>query len=252
MRDFQNMIWSPEAYEAAAFLAQAAGEEMLARLDLMAVQPAVMVDAGCGMGELAAGLLAKYPAATVYAVDLSAEMLSRVGEGVVCRQEDAANLSLPDQSVDLICANFLLPWAADANACLREFRRILKPNGLLMVSVLGMNTMRELQSVISADVMPRLIDMHDAGDALITAGFIEPVMDTAIIPVRYRDHQRMQDELHAAGLLHPSVTLPAAEYTVTFEVVHGHAFAPQAAGFKADADGVVRIPLRHLRTTSGY
>lgn len=215
------------------------------------IKPAVIVDAGCGAGELAAGLAQRFPDAKVYAVDVSEKMLRHAEQcsAIICRQEDAANLSLPDHSVDLLCANFLLPWSADANACLREWRRVLTQNGLLMVSVLGSKTLRD----IAPDaLLPALIDMHDLGDALVAAGFADPVMDTYELTVRYRELARMQHELHAAGFVARHVELPEMNLHVMFEVVHGHAFAPlKTAEFKSDADGLVRIPVDHLRKSRG-
>lgn len=246
MSDRKNMQWSPAVYKDAAFLAQDACHEMLSRLDLMAINPKVIVDAGCGLGELASALALKYPEAKIYAVDISEEMLAHAqqSEKIIYRREDAAKLSLPNQSVDLICANFLLPWANDADACLREWRRVLSPNGLLMVSVLGPDTLRD----VPADCKPSLVDMHDLGDALINAGFAEPVMDTCQIDVNYRDQERMQSELHASQLLFGDIP-EAVSLKVTFEVIYGHAFAPLASGFKSGADGLVRIPLDSLRKT---
>ena len=223
---------------------------MLSRLEWMVIKPAVIVDAGCGTGEVAHALAAHYPEAKVYAVDVSAEMLAAANATATIEylQEDAGKLSLPDQSVDLLCANFLLPWAADWEACLREWRRVLTPNGILMVSVLGVGTLPELQTLVPAEALPRLLDMHDLGDALVKAGFADPVIDAGRFPVRYRDKLRLQEELHASGLLDATVALPEMELEVVFEVVHGHAFAPMpSTSFKADDEGVVRVPLAHLR-----
>ena len=227
---------------------------MLLRLELMVIKPAVIVDAGCGTGELAEALAARYPEATVHAVDLSADMLAvvPVSTAIERRLEDAANLALPDHSVDLLCANFLLPWAADLNACIKEWRRVLAPDGLLMLSALGAGTLREYQPLLPPEALPRLLDMHDLGDALVVAGFADPVMDTVNYPVNYREHQRLQKELHDSGMLHAEIALPEGELQVTFEVVHGHAFVPPPSSeFKADEDGVVRVPLSHLRLRRG-
>lgn len=250
MSDDSSMKWSPVDYQQAAFLAREAGDEMLSRLDLMVIKPAVIVDAGCGTGELAAALALRYPDAKVYGVDVSPEMLAqaRAITSVEFRQEDAAKLSFADHTVDLLCANFLLPWSADANACMREWQRVLAPNGLLMLSVLGPGTLKEIKHLLPAGALPALVDMHDLGDALVGAGFADPVMDTSDINVRYRDRERMQRELHASGLLDENMVLPETDLQITLQVVHGHAFAPmQTDTFKSDADGVVRIPLSNLR-----
>lgn len=250
MGDVQNMQWSPEEYQAAAFLAAEAGEEMLSRLELMVIQPAVILDVGCGAGELATALAVRYPAAKIIAVDTAQVMLDawQPAAGIECRLEEAANLTLPDHSVDLLCANFLLPWVNDWAACLKEWRRVLKPEGVLMVSTLGIGTLQPLQQMLSPGLLPQLLDVHDLGDAMVTAGFADPVLDVARVPVRYKDHERLQQELYASGLLLSAVSLPEIELNVQFEVIHAHAFAPQpSSGFKADEDGVVRVPLSYLR-----
>lgn len=222
---------------------------MVSRLEWMKLDPKVIVDAGCGLGEVAVALAERFPAATVYAVDLSSEMLNQVPlqPNIKPLLEDAAKLSLPNQSVDLLCANFLLPWVSDIPSCLREWRRVLAPNGLLMLSLLGAGTLSHLQSVLTANDLPQLLDMHDLGDAIVGAGFSDPVLDTARNPVRYRDAERMRAEWMASGILLNDAEVPAT-LEVIFEVVHAHAFAPPpATGFKADEAGVVRIPLSHLR-----
>lgn len=251
MSEVNNMQWSPEEYKASAFLAQEAGVEMISRLEWMKLEPKVIADVGCGLGEVAAELAKRYPAATVYAVDQSSEMLNHVPQqsNLKTLQEDAAKLSLPDHSVDLLCANFLLPWVDNIGDCLREWRRVLAPHGLLMLSLLGAGTLPQLQNVLSREQLPHLLDMHDLGDAIVGAGFADPVLDSARNPVRYRDIERMQSEWHASGILLSEAMVPLTELEVIFEVVHAHAFAPPTAKeFKADEAGVVRIPLSHLRT----
>src|SRR3990167_7268975 len=243
MNDLVNMIWSPDDYRSAAFLAEEAGVEMLSRLDLMMIKPAVIVEAGCGLGQVAEALSVKFPAAKIYAVDTSTEMLAacETKTRVEYRCEDAAKLSLDDHSVDLLCANFLLPWVADLHACLCEWKRVLRPNGVLMVSTLGVGTLQTLQ--LSQEILAQLIDVHDLGDALIAAGFIEPVMDVARTPVRYREQARLQQELIASGILKEKIALPVLELEVMFEVLHAHAFPPMPFSFlKGEEDGMGRIP----------
>jgi malonyl-CoA O-methyltransferase len=243
MSNFENMNVTPEEYQQAAFLARDAGDEMLSRLEWMVIKPAQIVDVGCGAGEMAAALAARFPEAKVFAVDISAAMLAKAGANaaVHCVQEDACKLSFPDHSVDLLCANFLLPWVADMQACLREWRRVLAPNGLLMVNALGTGTRLPA-------ALPQLIDMHDLGDALVVAGFADPVLDACDVTVRYRDSAKMYRELCASGFLAPSVILPENDLQLTLEIVQAHAFAPLTEPlFQADAEGAVRIPLSHLR-----
>lgn len=224
--------------------------EMISRLEWMKLEPKVIVDVGCGLGEVALALAKRFPAATVYAVDHASEMLNQVPQhaNIKPRLEEADKLSLPNHSVDLLCANFLLPWVADIPACLREWRRVLAPNGLLMLSLLGAGTLPHLQTHLAKDQLPHLLDMHDLGDAIVSAGFADPVLDAARNPVRYRDAERMRQEWLASGMLLSAIDEPLTQLEVEFEVVHAHAFAPPSTNeFKADEAGVVRIPLNHLR-----
>src|SRR5579872_4332419 len=72
---FKNINWSPDHYQAAAIVAQKAEEEMLSRLEWMTLQPQVIVDVGCGIGQSAAFLQNAYPKAQVIAMDLSEAMI---------------------------------------------------------------------------------------------------------------------------------------------------------------------------------
>lgn len=234
-------------------MAQEAGAEMISRLEWMKITPKVIVDAGCGLGEVAVLLAEKFPAATVTAVDLSPALLKQVPQmtNLSSLLENAANLPFKDHTVDLICANFLLPWVEDVNVCLREWRRVLAPDGLIMLSTLGVGTLSHMQAAMP-EKLPRLLDMHDLGDAMVSAGFADPVLDTVRNPVRYRDVTRMQTEWCASGLLLEPVDAAILNPEVVLEVVHAHAFAPPVTtAFKADETGVVKIPLSHLRRPRG-
>lgn len=255
MSDFSNINWSPEDYQQAAFLAKESGEEMLSRLEWMTIQPKVIVDVGAGLGEVALGLHKQFPEAKVYAVDSSPAMQKQLSQlkGIFCLADDAATLSLPDDSVDLLCANFLLPYVGDIKACLKEWRRVLKADGLLMLTTLGVGNLQELQRSVNAEQFPVMIDMHDVGDMLVTSGFADPVIDVGRFPVKYSSLEKMQYELHASCMLSGDVKLAQDQgLLVTFEVVHAHAFAPQASNeFAADESGTVRVPLSHLRRSLG-
>lgn len=111
----------------------------------LALQPgAHLLDAGCGSGQFALALAAR--GAQVTGVDLSPEMI-RLARENAARVAPAAwpawvvgsidELSLPDASVDAIHARMVLPFVPDVPAALREFRRVLRPDGRLLVSTAG-------------------------------------------------------------------------------------------------------------------
>jgi len=261
----KNILWSPAEYAAAAVIAREAGEEMLARLELMTLKPNVIVDAGCGTGELSAQLQSRYQDAYILTIDTSETMLRHLqdclpqcGRGIVCAK--AEKMPLRDQSVDLVFANLLLPWCHDITSMLQEWRRILRPDGLLMLSAFGLDTLREWSEIFQDTEIPQLIDMHDIGDLLLQEGFVDPVLDVNHYTTTYREKNQLIHELRASGMWFPQDQHQAEQVTVsdafppddalvvTYEVIQAHAFAPVISEeISASADGVVRVPLAHLR-----
>ncbi|MDM7912761.1 MAG: class I SAM-dependent methyltransferase, partial [Methanotrichaceae archaeon] len=103
----------------------------------------LILDAGCGNGNL---LMRAIPSleADYVGTDFSKNMLGRAASRA--RNEDAKNalflqssvdrLPFKDQSFDrVICSGVLtcLPSVKEATAALKEFRRVLKPSGVLVV-----------------------------------------------------------------------------------------------------------------------
>ena len=197
-------------YDAAAFLQKEVGERLLERLDLMANTPARVLDIGCGTGRPTRDLVRRYPKSQVIGVDLAPSML-QVARGHqpwfgakarwICAE--ATQLPLADASCDLLYASLLLQWCEDLDATLLEWRRLLKPHGLLLFSTLGPDTLKELRvawsSVDEFNHVNRFLDMHDVGDALIRAGFVEPVMDVEHLTLTYADAPALMRDLKSIG-----------------------------------------------------
>jgi malonyl-CoA O-methyltransferase len=195
-------------YDAAAVLQAEVRAALLGRLDLTRLEPRVVLDVGAATGQGARALKRRYPAAQVIAVDSSAGMLQAAARrrgwwrpfGLLCA--DAARLPLADASVDLAFSNLLLPWC-DPDALFAELRRVLAPRGLLTLTGLGPDTLRELRAAWAA-VDDRIhvgdfIDMHDLGDALVRAGFAAPVLDVERYTLRYADVRSLAADLKATG-----------------------------------------------------
>ena len=195
-------------YDAAAVLHADVRTELLRRLDLVSLQPRVIVDAGAGTGHASRELKRRYPRARVIALDFATGMLH-----AAARQRswwrrfdrvraDAVRMPFADASVDLIFSNLMLPWC-DPDAVFTEFRRVLAPRGLLTITSAGPDTLRELRLAWArADRrvhVNRFIDMHDLGDALVRAGFAAPVLDTERRTVAYTDVRGLIADLKAVG-----------------------------------------------------
>jgi malonyl-CoA O-methyltransferase len=246
-------------YDAAAFLQKEVGERLLERLDLMANVPARVLDVGCGTGRPTRELQKRYPKADIIGADLAPAMLKMAarkqpwfGKATRFVCAEASQLPFADASCDLIYASLILQWCEDLDATLLEWRRLLKPHGLLLFSTLGPDTLKELRAAWSAvdgyNHVNRFLDMHDVGDALIRAGFVEPVMDVEHITLTYE---------HATGLMRDLKSIGAHNVTAgrrrglmgrgrlqafsaayekfraqgrlpaTYEVVYGTAWAPK-------------------------
>jgi malonyl-CoA O-methyltransferase len=106
-------------------------------------------------------------------------------------------LGLQDSVVDLLWLNGILHWLSDWMGQLRELRRVARPGALLSFSLLGVDSFRQLRPV--APGLMRFPDMHDLGDALIRAGWAEPVVDMERIDLSWREVDRMLTDLRALG-----------------------------------------------------
>lgn len=235
------------------------GEAMLMRLDWMTIDPKLVLDVGCGVGNMTGALQARYPDAIVLGLDNEFAMTHYAKHTeqiprVICA--DAAYLPLKDHSVDLIFANLLLPWCPDPKALLREWRRVLRPDGVLMLSALGPDTLREYLELLHAG-MPLRVDMHDVGDLLLAEGFVDPVLDVDYYTITYRDINKGLDELKTSGMwcsvsaLPDSASfLPSAneeKWCMTYEGIFAHAFAPNKSNEKPNGyNQEVRIPISQI------
>ena len=98
-----------------------------------------ILDAGCGSGPLMEALRGKD--AVVSGFDLSPAMVElarqRLGEDADVRVADlGAPLPYPDDTFDLVVASLSLHYVKDWASALAELRRVLKPGGRLIVSII--------------------------------------------------------------------------------------------------------------------
>jgi len=162
---------------------------------------------------------------------------------------------LKAHSMDMVWANMLLHQAADPQALLAEWHRVLAVDGFLLFSCLGPDTLKELRTVYGQKGWPlpahEFTDMHDWGDMLVHAGFAEPVMDMETITLTYVNPEKLLADLRTMGrnfhvsrftalrgkdwhqqLLTALLSLAREDQqgrlALSFEVVYGHALKPQA------------------------
>ena len=174
-------------YDAAAVLQHEMGRRMIERLDYIRLEPRLILDIGCGTGVATEALLKRYPKAEVLALDFALPMLARTRKRgrwlrrPRCLCGDLDHLPIASQSVDLVYSNAALQWSQDPAGAIAEMHRVLRPDGLLMFSSFGPDTLKELRHAWSEvdgfEHVHGFLDMPHYGDMLMSAGCADPVMD---------------------------------------------------------------------------
>ncbi|HEV2888249.1 MAG TPA: trans-aconitate 2-methyltransferase [Jatrophihabitans sp.] len=99
--------------------------------------PGLVVDLGCGSGELTAALASRWPEATVRGLDASAEMISQAGTHAGGRlsfaMAEAADFDA--DGVDVLISNALLQWVPGHQALLGRWASQLARGGWLAFQV---------------------------------------------------------------------------------------------------------------------
>ncbi len=270
-----------ETYDTFAVLQREVCTRLIERLDYIKIEPQVILDIGAGTGQGTQRLAQQYPDAHIIAVDLAEKMLlknrekngskistqsgltgkvnnffsakffkSKQAHQFVCA--DAEQLPFADASMDLIFSSLTIQWCLDLTTVFNEFRRVLKPGGLLMFTTLGTETLRELRiswAAVSDKIhVNEFRDMHDIGDALYNVQVENPVMDCEKIVLNYQSIKQILVELKAVGADNKNTGREKAltgkkrlqamyrayeqfhtqeGYPVTYDVLYGHAWNPK-------------------------
>lgn len=267
------------------WLHEEVARRMEERLEWMTMQPQNWLHWEPLRGGLQAHALlaARYPHATSHVVHAHAAHAQAAAERLTPSRWSLARWTgprvqwgAPEQPVQMLWANMALHMAADPQALLAQWHRLLEPKGFLMFSCLGPDTVRELRALYAAKGWPpashAFTDMHDWGDMLVHSGFSEPVMDQERITLTFATPQRLLQELRELGRnLHPqrfgglrgrawhgqllqalaTLARPGGDgqLQLTFEVVYGHAFkAPPRTAVATET----RVSLDEMRANLRY
>nr|WP_229513505.1 methyltransferase domain-containing protein [Paraburkholderia terrae] len=215
-----------------AFLPREIAQRMRERLDYIKVNPAQVLDAGCGAGDDLPALRERFPEAPVFGTDLSRAMLARavqhdatdtswrrflpasLGKALGSRgprfaQADFSALPFASGAFEFIWSNLALHWHSRPDLVFPEWQRVLKVNGLLMFSTLGPDTLKELRGAYAEIEAAHgvnthkhvidFVDMHDLGDMLVESGFEIPVMDQETLTITYKSSESLLADVRRWG-----------------------------------------------------
>lgn len=268
------------SYEQHDVLQREVQQALLQRLDFYTDAPQRVIDVGAGTGRGTALLKQKYPKAEVIAVDLALPMLRATKKHNswlkpfvrVCAE--ASTLPFADHTVDVLHSNLCFQWIDDLPTLFAECVRVLRPGGLLLFSSFGPDTLKELRAAwAAADQQPhvsRFLDMHDVGDAMLSAGLRDPVLDVHRYTLTYSEPRKLLEELQGLGATnadHARVRgltgkdryrrmLAAYEamrvdgrIPASWEVVSAHAWGPPSGQARRGSGGgdIASFPVDQLR-----
>lgn len=199
-------------------LAREVERRMLERLQFVRLNPARVIDLGCGHGKGVGLLRERYAKAHVVGIDAAHSMLAMAqgrvaaprrlldritgrASGWVCG--DFEHIPFAAGSFGLAWSNLAFSWAEDPPALFQELHRVMRSGGLLMFSTYGPDTLRELRRAFAAaDSHPhthRFVDMHDLGDMLVASGFATPVMDMEELTLTFENFEALARDLRLSG-----------------------------------------------------
>lgn len=250
------------ARRAAPWLHEEIARRMAERLSLVLRQPARVIDWWSPASGSTALLQARYPQARLlpYGCDDqplpepagSAPAPARWWQRITGRASPAD--PAPPATAELLWANMMLHWVEDLPALLSRWHAALEVDGFLMFSCFGPDTLQELRAVYAelgwGPPASAWIDMHDLGDALVQAGFADPVMDMERLTLTWDSPAALLAELRGLGrntaparepglrsrswrsrldaALVRGLAGPDGRLRLSFEIVYGHAFRPVA------------------------
>lgn len=188
------------------FLLSRVADDLAERLAFIKRTFPLAADIGAHHGLLSQRIRGVAGVERVIIVERSLRLLGREGLRVVADEEA---LPFADASLDLAVSGLSLQLVNDLPGTLVQIRRALKPDGLLLASLLGGATLKELREAwlvaeaeLTGGASPRVApfaDVRDLGALSQRAGFALPVVDSETVTVSYASPLALMRELKAMG-----------------------------------------------------
>ena len=234
-------------YDDNAFLQSEIANRLAEKLKVISIKPQTIIDLGSGTGLLSNKTAEIFPNANLICVDFAQQSLLENPQNLkVCA--NAFELPFASNSVDFIVSNLMMQWCPDLKALFNECFRVLKPEGLILFTTFGPDTLKELKrswsAVDSSAHVNNFIDMHDIGDQMLQSGFQSPIMEMENITLTYEKVLDLMHDLKSIGAQNVGSRSKAltgktkfkkmiemyesyrsdGKLPATYEVIYGHAW----------------------------
>eukprot|EP00934_Nitzschia_sp_Nitz4_P005430 Nitzschia sp. Nitz4//scaffold57_size113557//50567//51728//NITZ4_003991-RA/size113557-augustus-gene-0.171-mRNA-1//1//CDS//3329554846//5420//frame0 len=123
--------------------------------------------------------------------------------------DEEGKLPFPDGTFDLVLSCQALHWVNDLPGLFMEVKRVLKPDGCFMFSMIGGATLPELRvSTVLAEMereggvgshIGPFVELADVGSLLQNAGFALPTIDVDTVRISYPNAPVLMEHLQRMG-----------------------------------------------------
>jgi malonyl-CoA O-methyltransferase len=200
-----------DTYDSVAELQRTVGRELLQAIDTTHLK-GTLLDLGCGTGFLTGELLARSRYESMIALDIALPML-QAAQGKLVDQPninyicaDAEHLPLGGQRIDAVLSNLALQWCRNLDAVFTDIKRVLKPEGQLVFSTFGPQTLHELKSAwATVDHYSHVNEFYSEAQLkhfLLQAGFKNSQLKSTVYISRYQSVWTLMQELKHLGAQH--------------------------------------------------
>jgi len=166
--------------------------EELAIEALREVTPSRVLEIGCGLGEFAERINRDLDV-DVTAVDLSPRMVELTRHrGVNATVADAQDLPFANGEFDCVVANWVIHHFPDADAGVREMRRVMRPGGRLVAATFSSEHMRDVYDWLGASDVGDLEFSSESGAELLRHHFASVERRDADGIVRFPDRDSLR------------------------------------------------------------